>query len=107
MSTAEKFLHDFQSRPLPVLTPRLRSEKLILGQGKDSLEVAVLTSNHTPKTLNVKDAQKKRKSHRASPVLLTVIHGDNQASIVELLEKPLPFIKIFNLILLKSFVGQL
>ena len=81
MSAAQKFLPDFQSRPLPALISGLKSEKLFLGRGRDSLEVAVLTSNNKPKTVTVKDAQKKRKNHRASPVLLTVIHGDNQASL--------------------------
>ncbi len=81
MSAAEKFLHDFQSRPLPPLVTGLKPKKLILGKGHQPLEVAVLTSNNEPKVSTLKDVQKKRKNHRASPVLLTVIHGDNQASL--------------------------
>ncbi len=81
MSAAKDFLSDFQSRRLPDLTSGLKPEKLILGQGRDSLEVAVLTSNNEPNMATIKKAQKKRKNHRAAPVLLTVIHGENQASL--------------------------
>ena len=81
MSVAEKFLHDFQSRSLPSLVTGLKSEKLILGKGHQPLEVVVLTSNNEPRIATIKDAQKKRKNHRASPVLLTVIHGENQTSL--------------------------
>jgi len=79
MSAAEKFLHDFQSRPLSPLVTGLKPKKLILGKGHQPLEVAVLTSDNEPNISTLKDVQKKRKNHRASPVLLTVIHGDNQA----------------------------
>ena len=102
MSVAEKFLYDFQSRPLPTLTSGLKSEKLILGQGRDSLEVAVLTSNNKPKTVTVKDAQKKRKNHRASPVLLTVIHGD-QASLCGASGENPPVYKNIKLELVEKF----
>ena len=79
MSAAEKFLHDFQSRPLQFLVAGLKPKKLILGKGHQPLEVAVLTSNNEPTIATIKGAQKKRKNHRASPVLLTVIHDESQA----------------------------
>ena len=80
MGTAEQFLQDFQKRPLKPLGKGLEPEKLILGKGHQPLEVPVLTSLTEPKISILKTAQKKRKNHRASPVLLTVIHGD-QASL--------------------------
>ena len=105
MSTAKEFLSDFQSRPLPALTLKLKSEKLILGQGRDSLEVAVLTSNNNkePKIVTIKDAQKKRKNHRASPVLLTVIHGGDQASLCGASGENPPVYKNVHLELVEKF----
>lgn len=77
MSAAEKFLEDFESRPItePSQTG-LEAEKYILGQGKPALEVVVCTSTNQPKKSHIEKAQKERKNGRASPVLLTVIHGD-------------------------------
>ena len=81
MSAAKQFLKDFQERPLTIsYASGLKPEKLILGKGKDPLEVPVLTSTATPNISTLKNAQKKRKKHRAAPVLLTVIHG-GQASL--------------------------
>ena len=103
MSAAEKFLHNFQSRPFPSLVSGFKSEKLILGQGRDSLEVAILTSNNEPKISTLKDAQKKRKNHRASPVLLTVIHGENQASVCGASGESPPVYKNIQLELVEKF----
>ena len=74
MSAAKKFLDDFQERPLSPLESGLKSSKLILGENKNQLEVAVLTSDRCPNNQTIQRAQKKRKSNRAAPVLLTVIH---------------------------------
>ena len=103
MSAVKKFLDDFQSRPLPNLVSGLKSEKLILGKGRDALEIAVLTGNNTPNTETVKKAQKKRKNHRASPVLLTVIHGDNQASLCGASGENPPVYKNIQLELVEKF----
>ena len=45
------------------------------------MEVPILTSSVTPKISALKKAQKKRKGQRASPVLLTVIHGRSSVSL--------------------------
>ena len=103
MSAAEKFLHDFQSRPLQSLVTGLKPKKLILGKGHQPLEVAVLTSNNEPRISIVKDAQKKRKNHRASPVLLTVIHGENQASLCGASGDSPPVYKSVQLELVEKF----
>ena len=107
MSTAQNFLNDFNSRPLPELTPRLKSEKLILGEGRDSLELVVLTNKNqsdiTIKDAEIKKAQKKRKNHRASPVLLTVIHGDNRASLCGASGDSPPVYKNIQLELVEKF----
>ena len=104
MSAVQKFLHDFQSRPLTPLVTGLKSKKLILGKGQHHpLEVAVLTSNNEPTVATVKDAQKKRKSHRASPVLLTVIHGENQASLCGVSGDNPPVYKKVQLELVEKF----
>ncbi len=103
MSAVKKFLDDFQSRPLSNLISGLKSEKLILGKGRDALEIAVLTGNNTPNTETVKKAQKKRKNHRASPVLLTVIHGDNQASLCGASGENPPVYKNIQLELVEKF----
>ena len=76
MGIAKKFLDDFQERPLKSIVPGLKSEKLILSQNKSKLEIAVVTSEQKPNNQTIQKAQKKRRSNRASPVLLTVIHGD-------------------------------
>ena len=76
MSTAKKFLHNFQLIPLPTLISGLKSKKLILGQGRDSLKVAMLTGDNEPKIAIVKDAQRRRKNHGASPVIEIVIFAN-------------------------------
>ena len=81
----------------------LKSEKLILGKGRDPLEVAVLTGQDKPKTNTLKTAQKKRKNHRASPVLLTVIHGDSQASLCGASGENPPVYKNVHLELVEKF----
>ena len=103
MSAAEKFLHDFQSRPLSTLVSGLKSKKLVLGKGHQPLEVAILTSNNEPRIATVKDAQKKRKNHRASPVLLTVIHSENQASLCGVSGDNPPVYKRVQLELVEKF----
>ncbi len=81
MSAAKKFLQSFPKRPLQLVEQGLKPEKLILGKGDSSLEVAVFSSDTQPNVSKIKNAHKKRKNNRASPVLLTVIHGNNQASL--------------------------
>ncbi len=74
MSFLEKA--DFPCRPLNLNINGLSPIGLFLGKGSQAIEVAVFSSSVKPTDRKVQEAFKKRRSSRATPVLIVVKHSE-------------------------------
>ena len=72
-----KFLSnsELSRRPLNLNIKNLSPECLFIGNGNQALEVAVFSSNSKPASGLLQQAFKERKSNRAVPILIVVVHN--------------------------------